>query len=97
VVYTNSIDHAFDLKKVVSEVRRVLINKGKAFIEISTSDRLKNKKHLESNNWESLIWESYDDVIELFKVDFNLLNRSISYDNNFVCCFFQKKDMQTGR
>jgi SAM-dependent methyltransferase len=74
VLYTNSPDHAFDLDKMISECDRVLKKNGALLLEVS-----KNVKHtpewkdhrgrnlIERNSWESLLWNSPEDVIELFK------------------------------
>ena len=37
-VYTNSLDHAFDLDRIIAEVRRVLRDGGAFIVEANTSD-----------------------------------------------------------
>jgi SAM-dependent methyltransferase len=53
-VYTNSLDHAFDLGRVLSEVRRVLRPSGCLIVEATT-------KAL--GEYESFAWESIDGLL----------------------------------
>lgn len=69
VVYTNCLDHAMDLSKVISEVYRVLKMYGVVLLDVSTSDKLTStwrdgagRTHLEINSFESMMWDKYEDV-----------------------------------
>ena len=62
IVYTNSIDHAFDMAKVIGEIKRVLKPSGHLILEIPRG-RAEGK---EPQFWESIWWEKLDDVLGLF-------------------------------
>lgn len=59
VVYTNSLDHAFDLRAVLTEARRVLRQEGILILE------LMDFASEPPAHWESTYWESAEDVIEV--------------------------------
>ena len=58
-VYTNSLDHAFDLDKVITEVERVLKPNGVAVIEVVQANR--------HGPWEATYWSSDDAVADEFQ------------------------------
>ncbi len=63
VVYCNSLDHAFQLAKVISEIRRVLVPGGFAIIEAdANSDTGGNMP----GPWEATVWESAEDLARVF-------------------------------
>ena len=57
VVYTNALDHAFDLKRIVAEVRRVLKDDG-CFIAEIVDPALRGP-----GDFEATWWSSIDDVV----------------------------------
>lgn len=68
-VYSNSMDHAMNLKDVSRESGRVLKPKGILSLELSFTnwDRSACEKHLKKKSFESLLWESVDDVVAEFE------------------------------
>lgn len=68
-VYTNSIDHCYDLNSLITEVRRVLKPKGKFFFQTALWQALKVKDDREvyiqgSNNF--LFWDEGRDIAKKF-------------------------------
>jgi SAM-dependent methyltransferase len=61
VVYSNSIDHAFDLTRLLAEVRRVLKPDGRVVLEVDPGTR--ERPDLDGDLWQALAWESIDDLI----------------------------------
>ncbi|HYD02781.1 MAG TPA: class I SAM-dependent methyltransferase, partial [Alphaproteobacteria bacterium] len=62
IVYTNSIDHTFDLNRLIVEIKRVLNKQGIFILEI-------NKGLQEGSSpgyYEALAWKRTDDVVDLF-------------------------------
>lgn len=65
VVYTNSLDHALDIKQVISEIKRVLKPNGYLILE-----PMRGKQEEECwGFWDSLSWERIDDLLGLFRQD----------------------------
>lgn len=58
VIFTNSLDHAFSLEKLVGEVKRVLKQDGVFFAELGAGRNCGFKP----GAYESLFWSSPDDV-----------------------------------
>jgi SAM-dependent methyltransferase len=63
VVYTNSLDHSFDLEKVIREIKRVLKNGGLMVLELN----LGSKEGYEYGYYESVAWDRVCDVIDMFR------------------------------
>jgi len=70
-VFTNSLDHIFDIRKLSREVNRVLVNGGKLIMEIShflDFNREGRKKQLESGKiYESFCFDDFKDIENGFK------------------------------
>jgi len=76
IIYTNCLDHSFDIKKIVLECRRVLVPGGHMLLEISNNVKLTTKykdnngqKHIDRPKravFESMIWGSIEDVVNVF-------------------------------
>jgi ubiquinone/menaquinone biosynthesis C-methylase UbiE len=58
VVYCNSIDHAYDLSKLLSEVRRVLVPGGMFVAEIASG----SAEGIEAGPWEAIWWDRAGDL-----------------------------------
>jgi len=63
IVYFNALDHAFDIPKVISEIKRVLKPKGHLVLELPKGSAEGTTPQL----WESVWWATLDDVLKLFK------------------------------
>ncbi len=60
-VYTNALDHAFDLERVIAEAKRVLKPLGVFIAEIVRGS--KDEGGREPGDFESIWWEHVDDLI----------------------------------
>lgn len=65
-IYTNALDHAFDIEKIATECARVLSHDGFLLLDISTNKRLTDKKHFRQSNHESMVWDSIEELIKIF-------------------------------
>lgn len=86
VVYTNSIDHSFNLDKEISEICRVLWGKGHVIIDLNVqhceaaSDEVIEKKFADTERYEAMLWNDDDDVIAPF-LEANFSPKMVWYDN----------------
>jgi SAM-dependent methyltransferase len=62
VVFNNSLDHSFDLEKLIKEINRVLKISGYCIVEIPNGE----SEGTEPGSYESVTWEKIDDVINVF-------------------------------
>ena len=77
-VYTNCIDHVWDLRKFSEEIKRVLFSNGRLILEVdhtknkTKDDRIKviNKE----SKYESVIWEHIEDLEKALK-DFKIVSK----------------------
>lgn len=73
VVYTNSLDHAFDLDRIMAEVTRVLRPRGVFLMEANTG----GGAGAEAGPYESLVWSSADVLLDRIRgYGFELERRS---------------------
>jgi SAM-dependent methyltransferase len=71
-VFTNSLDHAFDVERLVGETRRVLKPRGQFVAEAATG----SKEGREPGKWESFWWSKIDDLVKLMEgFGFRLVDR----------------------
>lgn len=69
IAFTNSLDHVFNLDRFIKEARRVLKPEGVFILEIPKGE----SEGGEPRYWESMYWDSVDDVVEVFaENDLNL-------------------------
>jgi SAM-dependent methyltransferase len=75
-VFTNSLDHAFDIKRIAAEVRRVLKPDGKLIIEAVDGEG----EGVSPGFFESFYWQSTNDLIRLFEREGFRLAASEAFD-----------------
>lgn len=89
VVFTNSLDHVFDIKQVMNEMNRVLKPDGLLIMEAIKG----NKEGASPDFYASFWWEKVDDLVGLIEDShFKLIKRS-SYDLPWAgeqLCFVKK-------
>jgi len=82
IVFTNSLDHVFNLDKVLNEIKRVLKPDGYFIAEIVDYNI--------GDKYESFFWEKIDDVLDLIK-GFKLIKRtSFTFPWKGEHCIFKK-------
>jgi len=59
IIFTNSLDHVFDVDKLMSEVKRVLNSEGYLIIEIAMGGK--------PGDYEAISWENINEIIEIIK------------------------------
>ena len=70
-IYTNTLSHAYDLSKVLSEIRRVL--KPEKGVLISNLRRGVEEGTILNGRWSSLTWDSWERACELIEAEgFNM-------------------------
>lgn len=65
IIYTNSLDHALDLKKVTSEMIRVLQPFGHAIIESKGGTEEPGHRPIRSDSYDCMEWKAHRDLIDL--------------------------------
>jgi len=87
-VYTNSIDHAWDLRNLSIEISRVLVPNGRLILEIGP---IKGDKSVvkSRSKYESLMWKNSKDVIPYFE-EFKLVKKFKSKHRRFIIVFNKK-------
>ena len=73
VIFTNSLDHVFDIFKVIEEIRRVL--KPGGFLIVEAVPGTEEGAHLDS--WDCFCWPTRDALARLFETSgFKLIGRT---------------------
>ncbi len=62
-VYTNSLDHALELDRVVGEIDRVLTHNGFVILELNRG----TSEGVAFDRWAATSWEHVDDVLRVFE------------------------------
>jgi SAM-dependent methyltransferase len=75
VVFTNSLDHAFDLDRVVAEVARVLKPSGVLVVEAD------DRPDKGPGPWESLSWRRVDDLVAYLETRSWMVARRTTFDD----------------
>lgn len=81
LVYTNCLDHCFDIENVFIEIKRVLKPKGKFLTDVEEKSSL--------GSFESFSWSNFDDIINLlksnnFKLQKNVNNSGVNGRKRFL-------------
>ncbi len=75
VIYTNSIDHAWDIEEMIQEIEKALKSIGKVIIALdqahTNADTEIEAKFADPTRYEAMLWNSNKDVIDAF-VGFDL-------------------------
>ena len=91
VVFTNSLDHVFDIKEVINEAKRITKPDGRIIIEVSPGAEEGKSASL----YESFWWSKTEDIIVLFSNSHLKLisQRSFTYpwDGNQLCFIKENK------
>ena len=64
VVYTNSLDHAFDLERILAEVKRVMDPAGRFIVEANVST---DEGSAPAGPYEATVWSSADALLDRLK------------------------------
>lgn len=85
VVFSNSLDHTFDLKKLIKEIKRVLKPGGFLILEIGKGE----DEGSSPGPWEATSWKKIDDVVDIFiKSDFTVtkkVNIKYPWEGQHIC------------
>ena len=94
VVFTNSLDHAFDIQKLIDEVKRVLKPAGLLVVEAVAG----HSEGRDAGGFESFYWSKIDDLISLFESSQVSLVQRTPFDYPWVgqqLCFRKEKPHAT--
>ena len=88
IVFTNSLDHALDIFKVLEEIKRVLKPEGHLITEIANGGK--------SGPYEAINWENINEIIEIIeKFGFKLIKREkINEPDRGEHCVFKKEKLK---
>ena len=88
-IFTNSIDHAWDLKVLSKEMARVIVPGGRLILEISHNK--KGQKYLvkSRSKYESLMWDSPKEISKYFE-EFKLVKKFRSRYKRLINVFDKK-------
>ena len=93
IVYSNSIDHAWSLRKLSKEINRVLRKDGILVLEIDHLLKKKEKERKEllkkPSKYESIMWDNFKDIKNAFK-EFEFERKFIGKYDIFLVVIFKK-------
>lgn len=90
VIFTNSLDHVYDIEKVINEIRRVLKPKGFLIVEAASG----SGEGKSPDFYESFWFSKVEDLVSLFKKSQFMLIRRSSFNypwNGEQVCFEIRK------
>ncbi len=94
-VYSNCIDHAWNLRKLSKEIYRISNKKACLILEIDhllKKTKNERKKLLKKDSkYESVMWDDFKDIEKGFK-EFKLITSFNSVYNIFLVAVFERKD-----
>lgn len=94
-VFTNSIDHCFDLEAMIKEIRRVLKNDGILYLMLSRKQMLSTKEDRELYMRQSqnfLFWEDGTDLINKFEEFGFILIKQWDHGRNWQNYILRKEE-----
>lgn len=73
IIFCNAVDHAFDLEKLIAEMKRTMKHGGLLILELSKG----KEDGYKPGYYESMSWKRVDDILDVFlKHGFSVLDRS---------------------
>ena len=100
VIYTNSIDHCYDLDKELVEINRVLTPDGIVIIDLAiahcnaANNKLIEKKFADPERYEAMLWNKDEDVIDPF-LEMGLDPKMVWLEREFHTYLLERK-LETG-
>ena len=88
-VFTNSLDHSFDIQKIMSETGRVLKKEGVFLCDILLGED-EGYSDL-AGDFEAFAWSKRDDLKKIIAEKHFIFEKEIAKDKNWSHCFFKKK------
>jgi SAM-dependent methyltransferase len=90
-VFTNSLDHSFDINKILSEVKRVL-NKDGTFLCNIVIGHAEGFKYFKEGPHESFTWSKRKDLVDKISKKYFFLEKEVKIDNRWSHFFFKIQD-----
>jgi SAM-dependent methyltransferase len=100
VIYTNSIDHCYDLKVMINEIGRVLTPDGIVIIDMAVQhchaaeDKIIEAKFADPERYEAMLWNDDKDVIDPF-VEFGFEAKMVWLEMIFHTYLLERKSGKT--
>lgn len=93
-IYSNCIDHAWNLRKLSKEIYRISNKKACLILEIDhllKKTKSERKKLLKKDSkYESIMWDDFNDIRNGFK-EFKLITKFTSVYHIFLVAIFERK------
>ena len=97
-IYSNCIDHAWNLRKLSKEVYRILKDDGILILEIDhlLNKNIKKRQELikKQSKYESIMWENFNDIKKEFK-EFVTISKFVSIYDIFLVVILKVKEQKT--
>ncbi len=92
-IYSNSIDHAWDLRKLSKEIGRVIKKGSHLILEIdhllNKDDESRRELLKKESKYESVMYSDLDDIKKEFK-EFEFVKKYISANDHFLVVIFKR-------